>query len=86
MITFPQLAQTGKRTSQWFPFRMLHPQVWYSPGNNIRAFTVFAIYQLFAQLQDIPVSICISTVFFPDFHGCINSALVAADSIDLFSE
>ena len=24
--------------------------------------------------------------FVPDFHGCINSALVAADSIDLFSE
>ena len=30
---------------QWFPFRMLHPQVWYSPGNNIGASTVFAIYQ-----------------------------------------
>ena len=23
----------------------LHPQVWYSPGNNIRTFTVFALYQ-----------------------------------------
>ena len=30
---------------QWFPFRMLHPQVWYSPGNNIGTSTVFAIYQ-----------------------------------------
>ena len=25
---------------QWFPFRMLHRQVWYSPRNNIRASTV----------------------------------------------
>ena len=36
---------------QWFPFGMLHPQVWYSPGNNIRASTVFAICQWFAQLS-----------------------------------
>ena len=28
---------------QWFPFRMLHPQVWYFLGNNIKASTVFAL-------------------------------------------
>ena len=39
-------------------------------------------------LPDCRILQCLSAFqqFFPDFHGCINSALVAADSIDLFSE
>ena len=49
------------------------PQVWYSPLNNIRAFTVFAIYQWFAQLS---VSLCAKNVcgWYPSYsYGNIHS-------------